>query len=95
MFLTQISEGGILSIYDKTKLMCRTWIESVNNLFNMGKDLETEVDGLKGGIVKDVNSPLDVRNTIFASTLLRPPKSPYLAVAPTIKSVSNLSSLLH
>ena len=54
MFLTQISEGGILSIYDKTKLMCRTWIESVNNLFNMGKDLETEVDGLKGGIVKDV-----------------------------------------
>lgn len=43
-----------MSIYDKTKMMCRTWIESVNNLFTMGKDLETEVDGMKGGIVKDV-----------------------------------------
>ena len=54
MFLTQISEGGILSIYDKTKMMCRTWIEAINNLFSMGKELEESVDGMKGGIVKDV-----------------------------------------
>lgn len=54
MFFTQISEGGILSIYDKTKMMCRTWIEAINNLFSMGKELEESVDGLKGGIVKDV-----------------------------------------
>lgn len=54
MFLTQISEGGILSIYDKTKMMCRTWIEAINNLFSMGKELEESVDGMKSGIVKDV-----------------------------------------
>lgn len=35
-------------------MICRTWIESVNNLFDMGKDLETEVDGIKSGVVSNV-----------------------------------------
>lgn len=36
-------------------MMFRTWIESINTLFDMGKDLESEVDGMKGGIVADVS----------------------------------------
>ena len=33
-----------MGIYDKVKLIGRTFIESVNILFSMGKDLETRVD---------------------------------------------------
>ena len=34
------------SIYDAAKIKCRTFIESINALFNMGKDLETKVNGI-------------------------------------------------
>ena len=36
-----------MRIYDKTKLIGRTFIESVNILFSMGKDLEARVEELE------------------------------------------------
>ena len=36
-----------MRVYEKTKLIGRTFIESVNILFNMGKDLEARVDELE------------------------------------------------
>ena len=33
------------SIYDKIRMNCRSWTQQANALFNMGKELETKVDG--------------------------------------------------
>ena len=44
-----------MTIYDKAKIKCRTFIESINILFNMGKDLETEVNGKQATLVSGTN----------------------------------------
>ena len=44
-----------MTIYDKAKIKCRTFIESINILFNMGKDLETEVGGKQATLVSGTN----------------------------------------
>lgn len=33
-----------MPIYDKDRIKCRTFIESINSLFCMGKELEAEVN---------------------------------------------------
>ena len=43
------------SIYDSAKIKCRTFIESINALFNMGKDLETQVNGKQDALVSGTN----------------------------------------
>ena len=60
-----------MSIYDKTKFICKTFIESVNTLFNMGKQLEEKVDDISDKTVpehgvEDVGKVLTVtdENTI-------------------------------
>ena len=50
MFLTEISESDILTIYDIVKFKCRTFIESVNILFTMGSELEQEVDTIETSV---------------------------------------------
>ena len=44
-----------MTIYDKAKIKCRTFIESINILFNMGKDLETEVGNKQATLVSGTN----------------------------------------
>lgn len=39
-----------MTIYDIAKIKCRTFIESINTLFSMGKELEQEVDGIETSI---------------------------------------------
>lgn len=41
-----------MAIFDKTRLIGRTFIESINILFTMGKELETRVEALEA---KDEN----------------------------------------
>lgn len=50
MFLTEISESDILTIYDRVKFKCRTFIESINLLFTMGSELEQEVDTIETSV---------------------------------------------
>lgn len=43
-----------MTIYDKLRMRIRTWTEGLNVLFDMGSELEGEVDSFKGGIIKNV-----------------------------------------
>ena len=45
--LPKIYRGINMTTYDKAKLIGRTFIESINILFLMGKDLETRVQALE------------------------------------------------
>lgn len=46
MFCAQVWEGDVLmtEIYDKNRMKCRTNIQQLNTLFEMGKELEGKVD---------------------------------------------------
>jgi hypothetical protein len=39
-----------MTIYDVAKIKCRTFIESINTLFSMGKELEQEVDDIETSV---------------------------------------------
>ena len=44
-----------MTIYDEAKIKCRTFLESINVLFGMGKDLETEVGNKQDTLVSGTN----------------------------------------
>lgn len=46
MLFTQVWKGDVLmtEIYDKNRMKCRTNIQQMNTLFEMGKELEGKVD---------------------------------------------------
>ena len=40
-----------MRIYDKSRIRCRTFIESINSLFCMGRELENKFDSIGEGAV--------------------------------------------
>ena len=73
------------SIYDAAKIKCRTFIESINALFNMGKDLETQVNGLDSSKQDTLVSGTNIK-TINGGSVLGEGNLAIVGDAPAIES---------